>query len=50
MVQSEYFQVYSRSTKSWIKYSRKNGKIIDYKKTKGKYIGIPCWRKQHEKS
>jgi len=42
---STHFQVFNRSTKKWVKYSRTEGRIVDIKKSKGKYEGIPVWRK-----
>jgi hypothetical protein len=46
MKKSRYFQSYNASNGCWIKWDREQGKVVDCKKDKGAYIGIPKYRRK----
>lgn len=43
-----YFQVFNCSTGKWVKYDRERGRIVDCKKTDGRYAGIPVYHRKTE--
>jgi hypothetical protein len=44
--QIKYFQVFNHSTGRYVKYDREEGRIVDAKKEKGKYEGIPVYKER----
>jgi hypothetical protein len=45
---SNFFQVFNLSTGRWVMYDHEQGRIVDYKKEKGPYPGIPKYSKKSE--
>lgn len=43
---NRYFQVLNYATGRYVKYDRELGRVIDAKKTKGKYKGVPVYKEK----
>jgi hypothetical protein len=43
---NRYFQVFNYATGRYVKYDREQGRIVDAKKTRGKYEDIPVYKQK----